>query len=173
MFINQMTKQEFLACYDEASRRVNSNIEDLKDSFSQMEAYRRVLDAGREAFSKMDKLNDELEEKQQEVDDLQEQLEAKQAEMDDMQRTMQAEIDDLRRQLLEAQNEHLESERHHLEAEVHAKPLEIHNHFGAGSNSQVFNDKVTGRFTKQVKKDKKDKKDKKNRRWKKIVRKML
>ena len=57
--------------------------------------------------------------------------------------------------------------------------MEIHNHFESGSNSQVFNDKVSGRFTKTEKLTKSEKleklkkKDKKNKRWKKIVRKML
>lgn len=129
---------------------------------NEVNAYDRLLDALDEVFEEVDDLTEKVERKQEEIDDLEEQLEQK-----------DAEIADLRRQLLEAQNEHLESERQHLEAEVNAKPMEIHNHFGAGSNSQVFNDKVNGRFTKQVKKEKKDKKDKKNRQWKKIVRKML
>ena len=99
-----------------------------------------------------------------EVDDLNEQLEQK-----------EQEIADLRQQLLEARNQHLEAERQHLEAEnqhleaeVQAKPLEIHNHFESGSNSQVFNDKVNGSFTRKQNDKKKNKK-----RWKKIVRKML
>jgi hypothetical protein len=70
--------------------------------------------------------------------------------------------------LLEARNQHLEAENQHLEAEVHAKPLEIHNHFESGSNSQVFNDKVNGKFIRKQNDKKKNKK-----RWKKIVRKML
>ena len=155
-----MNKQEFMVIYDEASRSVNSDIEDMKERFAQSEAHRRVLDAARDAYLKMDKLNDELERKQQEIDDMEEQLEQK-----------DAEIAELRQQLLEAQNANLESEKQHLVAEVKAKPMEIHNHFESGSSSQVFNDKVSGRFEKKVKKDKKDKKDKK--RWKKIVRKML
>ena len=168
-----MTYEEFDANYDLAIRDVDDDLDCMQEKFKRKKAHRCVLEAAREAYQKADRLNDELERMQQEIDDLHEQLEAKQTEMDDMQRTMQAEIADLQRQLLEAQNEPLESERQHLEAEVNAKPMEIHNHFGAGSNSQVFNDKVNGRFTKQVKKDKKDKKDKKNRQWKKIVRKML
>ena len=54
--------------------------------------------------------------------------------------------------------------------EAYLRPAEIHNHFEPGSSAQVFNDKVTGKFTrKQNKKDKKDKK----KRWKKIARKIL
>ena len=71
-------------------------------------------------------------------------------------------------QVLEARNEHLESERQHLEAEVHAKPMEIHNHFEPGSSSQVFNDKVNGKFSR-----KQNDENKKKRRWKKMVRKVL
>lgn len=168
-----MTYEEFDANYDLAIRDVDDDLDCMQEKFKRKKAHRCVLEAAREAYLKADRLNDELERQQQEIDDLHEQLEAKQTEMDDMCRAKDAEIADLQRQLLEAQNEHLESERQHLETEVNAKPMEIHNHFGAGSNSQVFNDKVNGRFTKQVKKDKKDKKDKKNRQWKKIVRKML
>ena len=82
---------------------------------------------------------------------LQEQVDAK-----------QAKCDDLRRQLLEAENDR-------LEAEASAKPMEIHNHFEPGSSSQVFNDKVNGKFEtaeKSAKKNKKEKKEK--RRWKKM-----
>ena len=48
--------------------------------------------------------------------------------------------------------------------------LEIHNHFEAGSSSQVFNDKVTSEFTRKQKQDKLKREQKK---WKKIVRKVL
>ena len=90
-----------------------------------------------------------------------------------------AEIADLQRQLLEAQNQQLETEkqqleleRQHLEAEVKAKPTEIHNHFGAGSTSQVFNDKVNGKFIRKQN-DKKNDKKKEKKRWKRIVGKVL
>ena len=165
-----MKKEEYEVYYGEASRDVDDDMECLEEKCRRKKAHRIVLDAGREAFYEADELREQVERQQQEIDELNEQLEQKDAEMADMQREMQAEIDDLRRQLLEAQNEHLESEKQHLEAEVNAKPLEIHNHFESGSNSQVFNDKVNGRFEKK-KKDTTDKQDKK--RWKKIVRKVL
>ena len=165
-----MKREEFDFCCDEAIRDVVSDMDCMQERFRRQEDHKRVLEAAREAYHQTDRLNDEVERLQQEIDDLNEQLEAKQAEMDAMCREKDAEIAELRQQLLQVQNEHLESEKQHLEAEAHAKPMEIHNHFESGSNSQVFNDKVNGRFTKKqtTKKDKKDKK-----RWKKIVRKML
>ncbi|MBE6262240.1 MAG: hypothetical protein E7107_15785 [Prevotella sp.] len=168
-----MKKEEFDVYYDEAIRDVDDDINCLQDKYRRKEGHRRVLEAARDAYLKADRLADELDRMQTEVDDLQEQLEAKQTEMDAMCREKDVEIADLRRQLLEAQNEHLASERQHLESEVNAKPLEIHNHFGAGSNSQVFNDKVNGRFEKLKKNDKNKKEKKDKKRWKKIVRKML
>ena len=91
---------------------------------------------------------------------------------------LQAEVDDLQRQLLEARNQHLETERQHLETEVRAKPMEIHNHFEAGSSSQVFNDRVSGKFGKvQSDRNKNNKKrndiKKNKKKWKKTIRKML
>ena len=149
-----MKKEEYEVYYGEASRDVDDDMECLEEKCRRKKAHRIVLDAGREAFYEADELREQVERQQQEIDDLNEQLEQKDAEMADMQREMQAEIDDLRRQLLEAQNEHLESEKQHLEAEVNAKPLEIHNHFESGSNSQVFNDKVNGNFEKLTKLEK-------------------
>ena len=32
--------------------------------------------------------------------------------------------------------------------EAYLRPAEIHNHFGAGCSAQVFNDKVTSKFSK-------------------------
>jgi hypothetical protein len=91
--------------------------------------------------------------------------------MDDMRRQHEQEIDDLRRQLLDAKNRHLETE-------IRAKPMEIHNHFEPGSSSQVFNDQVSGKFTKNqndksvINKKRNDiKKNKKK--WKKSIRKIL
>ena len=63
------------------------------------------------------------EELSSQLGDLSEELERKQAEID--------------RLLLEQQL-----------AEAEAKPAEIHNHFEGGSTAQVFNDQVTGRFSK-------------------------
>ena len=163
-----MKKEEFEAYYDEAIRDVDDDMDCLQEKVRRKEAHRCVLDAARDAYLKVDKLNDELERKQQEIDDLEEELEQK-----------DAEIADLRRQLLEAQNQQLETEkqqleleRQHLEAEVKAKPTEIHNHFGAGSTSQVFNDKVNGKFIRKQN-DKKNDKKKEKKRWKRIVGKVL
>jgi phosphoheptose isomerase len=60
---------------------------------------------------------------------------------------------------------------------IQAKPVEIHNHydqhvdnnFGSGSNAQVFNSRVTGRFAKQRKQNQQKKEEKK--RWKKMYKK--
>lgn len=116
----------------------------------------QLIDGMARAMGVIDEILAESESLKTEIDDLNEQLEQK-----------EQETDELRQQLLEARNQHLEAERQHLEAEVHAKPLEIHNHFEPGSSSQVFNDKVSGRFTRKQNDKKKSKK-----RWKKIVRKM-
>ena len=43
--------------------------------------------------------------------------------------------------------------------EMEVKPPEIHNHFESGSSAQVFNDKVTGKFSKFKKWKKRDNKD--------------
>lgn len=143
-------------CAD-ARRSVEREMDRLQEQQRTMGNHLQVLEAAGELLAEMDRQKDELEQKQSEIDELTEQLEQK-----------EQEIDDLQRQLLEARNEHLESERQHLEAEVHAKPMEIHNHFESGSSSQVFNDKVSGKFTR-----KQNDKQTKKKRWKKMVRKML
>ena len=163
-------KEELKAWSDQVRSGVRRKIDCMKEEFAEMTAYDRVLDAVHELIAENDDLSEQVESQLAEIDELNEQLEQKDAEMANMRQQHQAEMDTLQKQLLEAENQHLESEKQHLEAEAHAKPMEIHNHFESGSNSQVFNDKVNGRFTKKqtTKKDKKDKK-----RWKKIVRKML
>lgn len=161
-----MTYEEFEFCYDQASRDLDDNIDCMKEKVEQMGAHRRVLDAARDAFLKYNDLREQVESQQSEIDDLEQQLEQRDAEIASLRQQHQAEIDNLQKQLLEAQNVHLESENQQLMAEVQAKPMEIHNHFGKGSSSQVFNDKVTGSFVKLKKKEKK-------RRWKKIARKIL
>ena len=143
-------------CAD-ARRSVEREMDRLQEQQRTMGNHLQVLEAAGELLAEIDRLQDELEQKQSEIDMLNEQLERKEQEMADLQR-----------QLLEAKNQRLESERQHLEAEVHAKPMEIHNHFEPGSSSQVFNDKVNGKFTKNKNDKKKNKKG-----WKKIVRKML
>ena len=141
-----------------AKRGLRQAIERLEEREEQISSYMKVLDAVEELLAKINDLKEEAERKQTEIDELEEQLEQK-----------QQEADDLRRQLLEAQNhqlesekQRLESEKQQLEAEASAKPMEIHNHFGSGCSAQVFNDKVTGKFTKT-----------KKRRWKRISRKNM
>jgi chromosome segregation ATPase len=141
-----------------AKRGLRQAIERLEEREKQISSYMKVLDAVEELLAKINDLKEEVERKQTEIDELEEQLEQK-----------QQEADDLRRQLLEAQNhqlesekQRLESEKQQLEAEASAKPMEIHNHFGSGCSAQVFNDKVTGKFTKT-----------KKRRWKRIIRKNM
>ena len=148
-----MSEEEFMACYDDASREVDDEQDDLKERCERLAARRRVLDAARDAYWKMEELKEEVERKQTEIDELEEQLEQR-----------DKEIDDLRRQLLEVQNHQLESEKQQLEAEASAKPTEIHNHFGKGSSAQVFNDKVTGKFLKMKKPWKKREKKQETRR---------
>ena len=126
---------ELKACYHDASNSSKRRVERLKDEYVEASAHDRVMDAVGDLFSEIDDLKDKVERQQAEIDDLEQQLDAK-----------QTECDDLRQRLLESENKQLEQERRHLEAEVKAKPTEIHNHFGAGSSSQVFNDKVTGKF---------------------------
>ena len=148
-----------------AKRGLRQAIERLEEREEQISSYMKVLDAVEELLAKINDLKEEVERKQTEIDELEEQLEQK-----------QQEADDLRRQLLEAQNhqlesekqrlesekQQLESEKQQLEAEASAKPMEIHNHFGSGCSAQVFNDKVTGKFTKT-----------KKRKWKRIIRKNM
>ena len=156
MEINFEELKEWQDC---ARKGLRKEIERLEEERRQINSYMRVLDARDEQASEIDNLKETVERCQREIDDLSEQLEQK-----------EQEIDDLQRQLLEAQNLQLETEKHQLETEVSAKPTEIHNHFERGSSAQVFNDKVTGRFTRKqnTKKDKKEKK-----KWKKIARKIL
>ena len=138
---------------DDARRELEREADRLSEKEQQISNYLKALDATEELVSEIDSLNDKMERQRAEIDDLSEQLEQK-----------DKVIDDLRRQLLETKNQHLESEKQYLEAEANAKPMEIHNHFEPGSSSQVFNDKVRGKFTN---------KEKKKKRWKKIARKIL
>ena len=147
--MNENQKEELRAWQDQARSALRQEADRLEEKSRQINGLMRVMEATEELFSENRHLEDELERRQEEIDDLNEQLEQQ-----------EQEIADLRQQLLETENQH-------LEAEVHAKPLEIHNHFESGSNSQVFNDKVNGKFIRKQNDKKKNKK-----RWKKIVRKM-
>ena len=148
---------------DDARSALRHKVERLQEEEQQISGLMQVLDATDELMTEIDDLQEKVERQQTEIDDLQEQLEQKDTEMAALRQQHQTEVDDLRRQLLEAKN-------HTLEAEANAKPTEIHNHFGAGSSSQVFNDKVNGQFPKKPK-EKHEKKEKK--RWKKIARRIL
>jgi len=129
-----------------ARRELSSKQDALRDEMEQIGNYMRAMDVTDELCAEIENLNDQLADKQAEIDDLMAQLEQK-----------QAEIDSLRGELLDAREQN-------LEAGCNQKPTEIHNHFEQGCSAQVFNDKVTGRFTKKKKEKKK---------WKKLVRKML
>lgn len=129
-----------------ARRELSSKQDALRDEMEQIGNYMRALDVTDELCAEIDNLNDQLADKQAEIDDLMAQLEEK-----------QAENDSLRGELLDAREQN-------LEAGCNQKPTEIHNHFEQGCSAQVFNDKVTGGFTKKKKEKKK---------WKKLVRKML
>ena len=142
----------------DARRALSFKMDGLKDEMHQLDNYMRALDVTDELCAEIEDLNDQLADKQTEIDDLMTQLEQKQEEIDSLRKQKQAEIDSLRGELLDVRE-------HNLEADCNQKPTEIHNHFEQGCSAQVFNDKVTGKFTKNKKKEKK--------RWKKIVRKML
>ena len=149
-----MDYRELKDCREEARRGLLHEMERLQEQLQAMDSYMQVMDATDELFSKVDKLTDEVERQQREIANLEGELEQKERE--------KAELE---RQLLAAKNER-------LAAEASAKPTEIHNHFEAGSNSQVFNGKVKGKFTTRPKTNGgKERKEKKK--WQKIVRKML
>ena len=144
----------------DAKRALSSKMDDLKDELQQIDNYMHALDVTDELCAEIDDLKEQLDDKQTEIDDLKEQLKQKQEEIDSLLKQKQEEIDSLRGELLDAREQN-------LEADSNQKPTEIHNHFEQGCSAQVFNDKVTGKFTK------KKKKKKEKRKWKNIVRKML
>lgn len=146
-------------CRDDVKSAIRKEISCLEERQGLLCSYLRVLDAVDELISENDDLKEDLERKQSEIDDLSEQLQQEEAENNSLRMQMLSETDDLRQQLVEVQEQSLE---------IKSKPMEIHNHFEPGSNSQVFNDKVNGRFTKS-----KDKKKKEKKRWKRMVRKVL
>ena len=116
------------------------------DECKLMGDYLRVVKAFQEQFASVGDLREQLEQRDSEIDDLHEQIEQRD------------------RRIAELERQVLEQKAKSLEEEVKAKPMEIHNHFERGSSSQVFNDKVTGKFAKQKKEQKK---------WKKMVKRML
>ena len=132
---------------DDMERDYDRKIDECK----QMGDCLRAVQALREKFEGVADLHEQLERRDRDIDELHEQLEQR----DKL-------VADLQRQVLELKTKSLEEE-------VKAKPMEIHNHFERGSSSQVFNDKVTGKFAKQ----KKDKNKKEQKKWKKMVKRML
>ena len=134
---------------DEARRALTHEAEALKEQLYQRQCYMQALDATEDLVKEVKELEDQVERQQQTIDDLNEQVEPEK----------DAEIADLRGQLQDMRD-------CQLVAEPMPLPMEIHNHFEAGSSSQVFNDKVTSRFEKYKKKDKKRKEQ---RKWKKTV----
>ena len=154
---------------DEALRALTHEAEALKEQLYQRQCYMQALDATEDLVKEVKELEDQVERQQQTIDDLNEQVEQRDAEIAEKDAALtekdaalaekDAEIADLRGRLQDMRD-------CQLVAEPMPLPMEIHNHFEAGSSSQVFNDKVTSRFEKYKKKDKKRKEQ---RKWKKTV----
>jgi len=136
---------------DSARCGLRNEIDRLEEKEGHIRDLLRSLDVVEELLAENDDLKESLERKQREVDDLAEQLEQKQMEIDELRRQQQVETGNLRQQLLDAKEQN-------LVAVAQKKPTEIHNHFESGSSAQVFNDKVTGKFTKKNKWKRKEKK---------------
>ena len=152
---------------DEARRALTHEADALQEQLYQRQCYMQALDATEDLVNEVKELTDKVERQQQTIDELNEQVEQRDAEIAEKDAEIadkDAEIADLRGQLQDMRGRQ-------FVAEPMPQAMEIHNHFEAGSSSQVFNDKVTGKFTKQQQKDKKKKKE--QWKWKKIVRKAL
>lgn len=130
---------------DDARRDLGREVDHLREKKEQLNAYMRSLDATDELLSKVDDLNEELAQKQCEINDLARQLEQKEADIESLRLRLQGEIDTLREELIDARMNNLSNQ-------AKARVIEVHNYFKAGSNSQVFNDQVTGDFKNQKKK---------------------
>ena len=160
---------------DEARRALTHEAEALKEQLYQRQCYMQALDATEDLGKEVKELEDQVECQQQTIDDLNEQVEQRDAEIAEKDAALtekyaalaekDAEIADLRGQLQDMRVRQLVAEPM---LQPMPQPMEIHNHFESGSSSQVFNDKVNGKFIRKQKDEKKKKK-----RWKKIVRKML
>jgi chromosome segregation ATPase len=152
---------------DEARRALTHEADALQEQLYQRQCYMQALDATEDLVNEVKELTDKVERQQQTIDELNEQVEQRDAEIADKDAALadkDAEIADLRGQLQDMRGRQ-------FVAEPMPQAMEIHNHFEAGSSSQVFNDKVTGKFTKQQQKDKKKKKE--QWKWKKIMKKAL
>lgn len=141
--------QDLMAWQKDAERELSREAERLEEKGQRIGGLMKVLEATEEILAENSSLREELERKDGEIDALREELEQKAKEMDE-----------LRRQLQEASSQHQESDSR-------AQTMEIHNHFEAGSNSQVYNEKVTGKFTYPNNNNKK----KEQKKWKKRSRK--
>ena len=142
--------EDLMAWQNDAERELRREAERLEEKGQRIGGLMKVLEATEEILAENSSLREELERKDGETDALREELERK-----------AKETDELRRQLQEASSQHQESDSR-------AQTMEIHNHFEAGSNSQVYNEKVTGKFTYPNNKKNKKKEQKK---WKKRSRK--
>lgn len=145
--------EELAEWCNDARRGLEREVEQLQEKQEQMTHYMRALSATEELSSQLGELTDELERKQAENERLCDELEARQAELD----ALQAELE-----RKEAEIERLQLQQQLQEAD--AKPAEIHNHFETGCGAQVFNDKVSGRFTKLKKWKKRENKENRKRR---------
>ena len=170
--------QDLMAWQKDAERELSREAERLEEKGQRIGGLMKVLEATEEILAENSSLRNELERKDGEIDALREELEQKDCETDALREELEQksreteslreelerkskEMDELRRQLQEASSQHQESDSR-------AQTMEIHNHFEAGSNSQVYNEKVTGKFTYPNNKKNKKKEQKK---WKKRIRK--
>ena len=164
-----------MAWQKDAERELRREAERLEEKGQRIGGLMKVLEATEEILAENSSLRNELERKDGEIDALREELEQKSRETESLREELEQkakEMDELRRQLQEASSQHQESDSR-------AQTMEIHNHFEAGSNSQVYNEKVTGKFTypnnnnnnnSNKNKNKKNKK-KEQKKWKKRSRK--
>ena len=132
-----------MAWQNDAERELRREAERLEEKGQRIGGLMKVLEATEEILAENSSLRNELEQKDGEIDALREELEQKSRETDALREELERkskEMDELRRQLQEASSQHQESDSR-------AQTMEIHNHFEAGSNSQVYNEKVTGKFT--------------------------
>ena len=167
--------QDLMAWQNDAERELRREAERLEEKGQRIGGLMKVLEATEEILAENSSLREELERKDGEIDALREELEQKSRETESLREELERkakEMDELRRQLQEASSQHQESDSR-------AQTMEIHNHFEAGSNSQVYNEKVTGKFTypnnnnnnnSNKNKNKKNKK-KEQKKWKKRSRK--
>ena len=132
-----------MAWQKDAERELSREAERLEEKGQRIGGLMKVLEATEEILAENSSLRNELERKDGEIDALREELEQKAKETESLREELERkakEMDELRRQLQEASSQHQESDSR-------AQTMEIHNHFEAGSNSQVYNEKVTGKFT--------------------------